>query len=162
MRTIRLLRTKDHWKPKFKVGDVIRRKPLESYNYEQPIMKIAAIRDNMYIFTERGLALEIWAQDEWELYNTWWRKLWRDIKNWLSWVFRYQQPIRHPLYPTRHVGRMRKRAGLTLYKYNMKTGELERATVIDGTVMTEEGCIYRQALNKRNAIKKLRREGITK
>ena len=34
---------------KFKVGDVIRRKPMAAYNYEQPVMKIVAIKDNLYV-----------------------------------------------------------------------------------------------------------------
>ena len=115
MRRVRLLRTKDHWKPKFKVGDVIRRKPLESYNYEQPVQRIVAIRENLYVFAEKPLALEIWAQDEWELYDTWWRKLWRNVKNVLSKIFRYHQPIPTTL---KHVGSQKRKPGHTLYLYN--------------------------------------------
>lgn len=157
----RLLRTKDHWKPKFKVGDVIRRKPLESYNYEQPVQRIVAIRENLYVFAEKPLALEIWAQDEWELYDTWWRRLWRGVKNFLSRIFFYHQPKKLPL-NLKHVGQQKRRPGHTLYKYNKETGEIRQAPVINGSVITEPNCIYRQALNQKNFEKKLRREGILK
>ena len=73
---VRLLRPNLHLKSKFKVGDVIRRKPL---------------------------ALEIRAQDEWELYDTWWRKLWRGVKNVLSKIFFYHQPRKNPM-RLKHVG----------------------------------------------------------
>lgn len=155
----RLLRPKDHWKPKYKVGDVIRRKPLESYNYEQPVQRIVAIRDNLYVFAEKPLALEIWVQDEWELYDTWWRKLWRGVKNVLSRIFFYHQPKKNPM-KLKHVGQQKKKAGHTLYKYNKETGEIMRAPVVGGAVITEPNCIYRQVLNKKNFIKKLRREGV--
>lgn len=157
----RLLRTKDYWKPKFKVGDVIRRKPLASYNYEQPIQEIVAIRDDVYVFKEKPLALEIWAQDEWEIYDTFWRKLWRGIKSFFSWVFRYHQPKKLPL-NLKHVGQQVKTPGHTLFMYYPETGEIHRAPVVDGTVIMQDGWIYRQALNKKNFVKKLRREGIIK
>ena len=155
----RVLRTKDHWKPKFKVGDVIRRKPLESYNYEQPIQKIVEITDSRYVFAEKPLALEIWAQDEWELYDTFWRKLWRGLKNFLSKIFFYHQPKKMPL---KHIGQQKKTPGHTLFKYNKETGEIRQAPVLNGSVITEPNCIYRQALNKQNFIKKLKREGVIK
>lgn len=154
----RVLRTKNHWKPKFKVGDVIRRKPLESYNYEQPIQKIVAIRDNLYVFAEKPLALEIWAQDEWELYDTWRRKLWRGVKNILSKVVFYHQPKKLPL-NLKHVGRQTKKPGHTLFMYNKATGEIRQAPVVKGSVITEPNCIYRQALNEKNFVKRLKREG---
>ena len=138
---------------------MIRRKPLESYNYEQPVMKIVAIRDNLYVFEEKGLALEIWAQDEWELYDTFRRRLWRNIKYWLSWIFRYHQPARNP-FGTKHVGRMKKTPGHMLFAYHKETGTIEHVPAANGTVLIKEGWIYRQALNKKNLIKKLRREGI--
>lgn len=156
----RLLRTKDHWKPKFKVGDVIRRKPLASYNYEQPIQEIVAIRDGVYVFKEKPLALEIWAQDEWELYDTFWRKLWRGIKSFFSWVFRYHQPKKLPL-NLKHIGRQKKTPGHTLFEYNKETGDI-KAIETNGTVIIEPNCIYRQALNKKNFIKRLKREGVIK
>ena len=166
----RLLRTKDHWKPKFKVGDVIRRKPLESYNYEQPVQRIVAIRENLYVFAEKPLALEIWAQDEWELYDTWWRRLWRGVKNFLSRIFFYHQPKKRfylsseGLKPIRmkHVGQQKKRPGHTLFQYNKESGEIRQAPVVNGSVITEPNCIYRQALNQKNFEKKLRREGVLK
>lgn len=157
----RLLRTKDHWKPKFKVGDVIRRKPLESYNYEQPIQEIVAIRDGVYVFKEKPLALEIWAQDEWELYDTFWRKLWRTVKNILSKMFFYHQPKKLPL-NLKHIGRQTKTPGHTLFMYNKETGEISEAPVLNDAVITKPNCIYRQALNKKNFIKRLKREGIIK
>ena len=157
----RLLRTKDHWKPKFHVGDVIRRKPLATYNYEQPIQEIVAIRDGVYVFKEKPLALEIWAQDEWELYDTFWRKLWRTVKNILSKMFFYHQPKKLPL-NLKHVGQQVKTPGHTLYKYNKVTGEISKAPVLNDAVITEPDCIYRQALNKKNFIKRLKREGIIK
>ena len=157
----RSLRTKDHGKPKFKVGDVIRRKPLESYNYEQPVQRIVAIRENLYVFAEKPLALEIWAQDEWELYDTWWRRLWRGVKNFLSRICFYHQPKKLPL-NLKHVGQQKKRPGHTLFKYNIETGEIRQTPVINGTVITEPNCIYRQALNQKNFVKKLRREGVLK
>lgn len=159
----RLLRTKDHWKPIFKVGDVIRRKPLEIYNYEQPIQEIVAInlRDGVYVFKEKPLALEIWAQDEWELYDTFWRKLWRDVKNVLSKIFFYHQPKKRPM-DLKYIGRQVKTPGHTLFKYNKVTGEICKAPVLNDAVITEPDCIYRQALNKKNFIKRLKREGIIK
>lgn len=155
----RLLRTKDHWKPKFKVGDVIRRKPLESYNYEQPIHKIVAIRKNLYVFEEKPLALEIWAQDEWEVYDTRWKRFWGAVKDFFKRLFRYHVPQKMPL-NLKHVGRQTKRPGHTLFKYNKVTGEIKEAPVLNGSVITEPDCIYRQALNKKNFIKRLKREGI--
>lgn len=157
----RILRPKDHWKPKYKVGDVIRRKPLESYNYEQPIHEIVAIREGVYVFKEKPLALEIWAQDEWELYDTWYRKLWRTVKNVLSKIFFYHQPKKMPM-NLKHIGRQNKKAGHTLFKYNKETGEISESPVLNGSVITEPNCIYRQALNKKNFIKRLKREGVIK
>ena len=156
----RLLRTKDHWKPKFHVGDVIRRKPLASYNYEQPIQEIVAIRDGVYVFKEKPLALEIWAQDEWELYDTFWRKLWRTVKNILSKIFFYHQPKKLPL-NLKHVGQQVKTPGHTLFEYNKETGEIKDMKT-NRIVIIETNCIYRQALNKKNFIKRLKREGIIK
>lgn len=153
----RVLRTKDDWKPKFKVGDVIRRKPLRRYNYEQPVQRIVDITDTLYVFAEKPLALEIWAQDEWELYDTFWRKLWRNIKFYLSKIFRYHQPKKMPL---KHICQQKKTPGHILFMYNKETGEIQEAPVIMGSVITEPNCIYRQALNKKNFIKKLKREGI--
>ena len=44
--------------------------------------------------------------------------------------------------------------------YNKQTGEIKQAPVLNGAVITEENCIYRQALNKKNFIKKLKKEGV--
>ena len=140
---------------------MIRRKPLESYNYEQPVQRIVAIRENLYVFAEKPLALEIWAQDEWELYDTLWRKLWRGVKNVLSKIFWYHQPKKMPM-NLKHVGQQTKRPGHTLFKYNKETGEIRQAPVLNGAVITEPNCIYRQALNKKNFVKRLRREGVIK
>lgn len=157
----RVLRTRDHWKPKFKVGDVIRRKPLESYNYEQPIHEIAAIRKDLYVFKQKPLAIEIWAQDEWELYDTWYRKLWRFLKDLPRKIFRYHVSKKMPM-NLKHVGRQVKKPGHTLYMYNKQTGEIKQAPVLNGAVIIEENCIYRQVLNKKNFIKKLKKEGVLK
>lgn len=157
----RILRDKNHWKPKYKVGDVIRRKPLASYNYEQPVHKIVAIRKNLYVFEKKPLALEIWAQDEWELYDTMWRKLWRGIKNILSKIFFYHQPKKSAS-NLKHVGRQKKKPGMTLFKYNKETGEITTAPMTDNFVILEENCYYRQALNKENFIKRLKKERIMK
>ena len=157
----RLLHDKYHWKPKFQVGDVIRRKPLASYNYEQPIQEIVAIRENLYIFKEKPKALEIFAQDEWELYNTRWKRFWGAVKNFFRWLFRYHVPKKMPM-NIKHVGRQKKRPGHTLYLYNKVTGEIRQAPVLNGNVLIEQDCVYRQALNKKNFVKRLRREGIIK
>lgn len=155
-RRIRLLRGKNEVTPKFKVGDVIRRKPLESYNYEQPVMKIVAIKKNLYVFEKKPLALEIAFQDEWELYDTFWRKLWRGIKNFFCWPLRYRKR-RFPV--IKHVGQQKEHKGLTLFMYNKVTGEICQAPVINHSVIMEKDCIYRQALNEKNFIKKLKKEG---
>ncbi len=153
----RILREKNDVKPIFKVGDVIRRRPLASYNYQQPVQKIKAIKENLYLFEEKGLALEIWAQNEWEPYNTWWRKMLIGIREFVKWVFRYHQPTAMPL---KHVGRQKKRPGHTMFEINSTTGDIRVAPVLDNSVTVKEGCIYRQALNKKSLIKKLRRQGI--
>lgn len=153
----RILREKNDVKPIFKVGDVIRRRPLASYNYQQPVQKIKAIRDGLYLFEQKQMALEIWAQFEWELYNTWWRKALIGVREFVKWVFRYHQPTTMPL---KHVGRQKKRPGHTMYEINPATGEMKVAAVLNNTVVVTPGCIYRQALNKKNLIKKLKRQGI--
>lgn len=72
------------------------------------------------------------------------------------------------------IGRQRKIPGHTLFCYNLKTKEIKVAPVefskdVDFTtreainkpkVVVEPYCIYRQALNKKNFIKRLKREGI--
>lgn len=68
----------------------------------------------------------------------------------------------------------RKVPGHTMFSFNIKTGEIKKATLIySDTVLFPSGrplhqpkliieanCIYRQALNARNFIKRLNREGI--
>ena len=54
------------------------------YNYEQPVMKIVAIKDNLYIFEKEPLALEIVAQDEWERYDTRRKRMWESVKGFLK------------------------------------------------------------------------------
>lgn len=159
MRRVRLLKDKNYDAPKFKVGDVIRRKPLASYNYEQPVQEIVAIKDNLYVFRKKPLALEIWAQVEWGLYDTWYRRLWWNTKNALRWIFRYHQPQKLPM-NLKHVGRQKKVPGHTLFAYNRVTGTCFPAPVVNGGVLMEQDCIYRQALNMKNFKKRLRREGI--
>lgn len=72
------------------------------------------------------------------------------------------------------VKRELKVPGHTLFSYNMVTGEVKVAPIqyskdIDfmtreplhkPKIVMEPNCVYRQALNKRNFIKRLRREGI--
>lgn len=72
------------------------------------------------------------------------------------------------------VGRQRKVPGHTLFSLNLKTGEIkpapiEHSTVVDfrsklpmhrDRIVVEPHCVYRQALNRKNFIKKMKREGI--
>lgn len=72
------------------------------------------------------------------------------------------------------VGRYRKVPGHTIFSLNTKTGEIKVAPIdhskdIDfktknpvtkDRIVIEPDCIYRQALNKKNFIKRLVREGI--
>ena len=72
------------------------------------------------------------------------------------------------------IGHQRKVPGHTLFCVNLKTGEIkaapvERSTAVDfktmeptyrDRIVVEPNCLYRQALNKRNFIKKLKRERI--
>ena len=72
------------------------------------------------------------------------------------------------------IGRQRKVPGHTLFSFNLKTGEIKKAPVehsktIDyktrkplyhDRIVIEPDCLYRQALNKKNFIKRLIREGI--
>lgn len=72
------------------------------------------------------------------------------------------------------IGKERRIRGHTLFSYNIITGEIKVADVQyskDVDFMTREStekpklviepnCIYRQALNKKNFIKRLKREGI--
>ena len=63
------------------------------------------------------------------------------------------------------IGSQRKISGLTLWQFNENTKELTKARfkessyVIGGgiklSVITEENCIYFQALNRKNALKKI-------
>lgn len=83
------------------------------------------------------------------------------VKNFLSRIFFYHQPKKLPI-NLRHVGQQKKRPGHTLFKYNKETGEICQAPVVNGSVITEPNCIYRQALNEKNFIKRLKREGVMK
>jgi len=72
------------------------------------------------------------------------------------------------------VARQRKVPGHTLFCFNLRTGEIkvapvEKSKVVDfrtrepiykDRIVIEPLCIYRQALNKKNFIKRLVREGI--
>ena len=72
------------------------------------------------------------------------------------------------------IGRERKRPGHTMFSYNLKTGEIKAAeiqlcTTIDyatrkpmsnAKIVIERDCIYRQALNVKNFVKRLIREGV--
>lgn len=64
--------------------------------------------------------------------------------------------------------------GLTLFSYNLVTGETKQAEIVyckdvdfitrlpvhSPKVTIEPNCIYRQALNKKNFLRKLKKEGI--
>ena len=72
------------------------------------------------------------------------------------------------------VKRELKVPGHTLFSYNIMTGEIKvapvqfskdvdfrtRKSIHKPRVVIEPNCVYRQALNKKNFIKRLRREGI--
>lgn len=73
----------------------------------------------------------------------------------------------------KHIGSMKYRSGLTLWQFNIETGELKSAkvTVKEQLVWTSKGnctkktcsviyedkCVYVQALNRKNAKKKILR-----
>jgi|LSQA01.1.fsa_nt_gi hypothetical protein len=73
----------------------------------------------------------------------------------------------------KYVGSMQRVAGHTLWQYNYRTGELKAAQVekhgyFDTAgilpkfrVQVERNCCYVQALNRKNAIKKLHKMGFT-
>ena len=71
------------------------------------------------------------------------------------------------------LGRERKVPGHTMFSINLRTGEIKEADIEEKTevvykqgqvtkrrLVIEKDCIYRQALNKKNFIKRLIREGI--
>lgn len=72
------------------------------------------------------------------------------------------------------IGSQRKQAGHTLFSLNLRTGEIkvapvDRSQVVDfrtklpthrDRLVVEPNCVYRQALNRKNFIKKMKREGI--
>ena len=72
------------------------------------------------------------------------------------------------------IGSQRRQPGHTLFSLNLKTGEVkiapvDRSKVVDfrtklpvhrDRIVVEPHCVYRQALNRKNFIKKLKREGI--
>lgn len=72
------------------------------------------------------------------------------------------------------IGRQRKVPGHTMFSFNLKTGKIkvapiERSKVCDfrtrepiynERIVVEPDCIYRQALNRKNFVKRLVREGI--
>lgn len=156
----------DEVEPVFKIGDVIQRKALAIYNYDRPIMEIEDIRDRLYIFKSDGpvpMALDIWAQDEWELYEikkSWLRRSWEWLKDAVKKLFRYHQPVKISKLNLKKIGHQKKRPGLTMFMYNKKTGVISKAQLIDGNkVIANSDCIYRQALNKKSFIKRLRKEG---
>lgn len=73
----------------------------------------------------------------------------------------------------KYIGSMRPCAGHTLFSYNRKTGEIKVADTeykvsvgLDGKpvrtrkIKIEPDCYYEQALNEKNLIKRLRRDGI--
>lgn len=80
-------------------------------------------------------------------------------------------------YESKFIGSVRHKPGLTLFSFNIKTGEIKKAGItvevaafknkagriqesIKRTVKIEQDCIYLQCLNKKNLIKKLIKKGI--
>ena len=72
------------------------------------------------------------------------------------------------------IGRERKVPGHTMFSFNMMTGEIKVAPIehskdcdfmtkkpiFKDRIIIEPNCLYRQALNRRNFVKRLVREGI--
>jgi len=72
------------------------------------------------------------------------------------------------------IGRQRKVPGHTMFSFNTKTGEIKvapiehskvcdfrtREPVYKDRIVIEPDCLYRQALNRKNFVKRLIREGI--
>jgi len=72
------------------------------------------------------------------------------------------------------IGRTKKAPGHTMFSFNLKTGEIKvadiqqcksidyitRKPLANAKIVIEKDCIYRQALNKKNFVKRLIREGI--
>ena len=72
------------------------------------------------------------------------------------------------------IGRERKKPGHTMFSYNTVTKEIKvaplefskdidfrtREPIQKPRIVIERNCVYRQALNEKNFIKKLKREGI--
>lgn len=74
----------------------------------------------------------------------------------------------------RLIGRNRRIPGLTMFSYNIRTGEIKvaeiqqcksvdfmtRKPLTNAKIVIEKDCLYRQALNKKNFVKRLIREGV--
>lgn len=60
------------------------------------------------------------------------------------------------------VGRARRVPGLSLFSLDTTTGEIVNLGQDCKRIEMKKGCVYRQALNKKNFIKHLIREGILK
>lgn len=73
----------------------------------------------------------------------------------------------------KHVGKMKKVAGHTLFSYNRKTGEIKPAQLVNKVALGFDGkavystecviepdCFYEQALNKANFIRRLKKYGL--
>ena len=58
---------------------------------------------------------------------------------------------------TRHLGRIRKRPGQSVFCLNLQTGEI--STIPGSSIEVKPGCIYRQCLNRENFLRKLKNEG---
>ena len=72
------------------------------------------------------------------------------------------------------IGRQRKKPGHTMFSYNMRTGEIKvapvqhskdcdfrtRQPIHQDRIVIEPDCLYRQALNRKNFVKRLVREGV--
>ena len=76
----------------------------------------------------------------------------------------------------KYIGWVRVYRGHSTFSYNLKTGEIKLAPIKDEVsvdiktklpirkhkIVIEKDCIYRQALNKKSFIKRLKREGVIK
>ena len=58
----------------------------------------------------------------------------------------------------KHVGRIRKRPGQSVFCLNLQTGEI--STVEGKRIVVQPNCVYLQCLNRDNFIRKLINEGI--
>ena len=81
--------------------------------------------------------------------------------------------VKRPAIEQKKVATWRRQPGHTVFSFNTKTKELKVATLVEHAAITfsrtvarqtriyvEKDCIYVEALNRKNAVKQLRREGL--